>query len=499
MSCGGRCGEFDLLRIQMSDDKIGKKPGIVMIVVDTLRADFLGCYGYHEPITENIDRLAAGGARFTRAWSASNFTAPAFASLFTSLYPTHHGVYDFNIKKLPESPLMRIVKNAGYMRKAVVDFGFFKSYLGESFDHMESLTDLGPNWSTEGPVLETERAVDWLKENSRAPFFLFLHLSPPHTPYRFPDEFYTILRASQSCSDGMERLRAHEILGSLLPTPEDGKISDDQIDRFNRCSPLLGDVDVGEDLVAIIKNLYRMEVKVVDEMIGRVMRTLEDIGILDDTIVSVSSDHGEEFWEHGGFSHGASAMHNEVIRTPWVVSCPSVICSTAEINSNVSHTNILPTLMDLAGIDLPVSARRKSVRGLIETQGDGGEEARSKGRTVYCETATRISVMDGEMKLIAPNERARYRGTKEKLKYRMSLAKKRLKGSGGEQVELYDLGDDPGERKNIADSNPDVVKRLKGLIDEYHASDDTTLGAGEDLTPEEEERIKKELEGLGYY
>lgn len=483
----------------MPDQNIMKKPGIVMIVVDTLRADFLGCYGYHEPITEKIDTLAAGGARFARTWSASNFTAPAFASLFTSLYPTHHGVYDFKIKKLPESPLMRFVKNAGYTRKAVVDFGFFKSYLGESFDHMESLTDLGPNWSTEGPVLETERTVEWLEENGREPFFLFLHLSPPHTPYRFPDEFYAILRASQSCSDGMERLRSHDVLGSLLPEPRDGRISDDQIDRFNRCAPMLNDVVVNEDHVAIIKNLYRMEVKVVDEMVGRVVKALERIGILDDTIVSMSSDHGEEFWEHGGFSHGASAMHNEVIRTPWVVRYPSVIRSPVEINSNVSHTNILPTLMDLAGIDLPDSARRKSVRGLIETPNGGGESAFSRGGPVYCETATRISVIEGDMKLIAPNDNARYRGAKEKLRYRLSLAKKRLKGAGGEKVELYDLGKDPGERSNIAEANPDAVKRLKGLIDAYHASDDTSLGAGKDLTPEEEARIKKELEGLGYY
>ncbi len=477
-----------------------KKPGIVMIVVDTLRADFLSCYGYHEPLSEKIDGLAGRGARFAKTYSASNFTAPAFASLFTSLYPTHHGIYDFNIKKLPESPLMRLVKDSGYTRKAVVDFGFFKSYLGESFDDMESLTDLGPNWSTEGPVLETQRAVEWLEQNHDRPFFLFLHISPPHTPYRFPEEFYAVLLASQHCSDGMEKLRSHEVLGALLPVPEEGKIPDDQIDKFNRCAPLINGVDVDEESVAIIKNIYRMEVRVVDEMVGRVLKQLDKLGISNDTIVSVSSDHGEELWEHGGFSHGASAMHDEVIRTPWIVSYPSVIRSPVEIKANVSHTNILPTLMDLAGIDLPAVTKTKSVRGLIEVGGvDDKDGAFLPGRPVYCETATRISVVEGDIKLIAPNNRARYLGAREKLRYRLSRAKQRLKGSSGEQIELYDLAKDPGEQTNIAGANRDTVKRLLALIEEYHSSDETSLGAGEDLTPEEEEQIKKELKGLGYY
>jgi arylsulfatase A-like enzyme len=477
---------------------MGNKPSIIMIVVDTLRADFLSCYGHSEPLTEQIDRLALGGARFEKVFSASNFTAPAFASLFTSLYPTHHGVYDFNIKRLPESPLMRAVGDAGYTRQAIVDFGFFKSYLGASFDHMESLTDLGPNWSTEGPVLETERAVEWIERHYDSPFFLFFHISPPHTPYRFPEEYAGILSASQHCADGMARLRGHDVLGTLLPVPEGGRIADDKIDAFNRCAPLIAGMDVDDEYIDIIKRIYRMEVKVVDDMIGRVLKGLAGLGIEGETIVSVSSDHGEEFWEHGGFSHGDSAMHNEVIRTPWIVSCPDLIGGGIEIDRNVSHTNILPTLMDLAGIDIPSAAQRKSVRRLIDAGGDTTGHVLTN-KPVYCETMSRISVIEGDFKLIAPNERARYRGTRERLKYRLSRAKKRLSGTGSADVELFDLRNDPGETVNIAAHNPDTVKRLSSLIDAYHSSDDTAFGSGDDLSPEEEERIKKELEGLGYY
>ena len=87
-----------------------KKPNIILIVVDTLRADYLHCYGYKDELTPNIDDIARSGARFENVYSASNFTAPAFASLFTALYPAQHGVYDFRIESLPASPFLEVLK-----------------------------------------------------------------------------------------------------------------------------------------------------------------------------------------------------------------------------------------------------------------------------------------------------------------------------------------------------------------------------------------------------
>jgi len=155
-------------------------------------------------LTANIDRLATRGVRFESAYSASNFTAPAVASLFTSLYPAAHGVYDFRIRKLPPARLMEIAARNGCFRKAVVDFGFFKSYLGRSFDDMESLTTRS-ELVHRGSFVETRRAVDWVSKHKDESFFLFLHISPTHAPYRFPRDWYERIAGDAASGPGSTR------------------------------------------------------------------------------------------------------------------------------------------------------------------------------------------------------------------------------------------------------------------------------------------------------
>jgi arylsulfatase A-like enzyme len=235
-----------------------------------------------------------------------------------------------------------------------------------------------------------------------------------------------------------------------------------------------------------------MEVEVVDEMIERLVTGLKNEKILDDTILSVTSDHGEELWEHGSFSHGASAMYNEVIRTPWILNRP---IGGGRIDANVSHTNVLPTVLDLAGIEVADEFRSKSVKRLIGQTEEPGDTPSA----VYCETAQLVSVVSGEFKLIAPNKRTRFRSAKERLRYKVSRARRRLGGMADRPVELYNLRFDPGEKTNIASSEKETVARLTKLIDAYCAGERVTFGEGQNLTEAEEERIRKELEGLGYY
>ncbi|UCG51571.1 MAG: sulfatase [Candidatus Latescibacterota bacterium] len=474
-------------------------PNILLLVIDTLRADYLGCYGCPDQLSENIDQIAHSSILFESAYSASNFTAPAFASLFTSLYPAQHGVYDFKIKALPPSPLLELLKSHGYYRKAVVDFGFFKSYLGESFDDMESLTDLTVNWSTEGPLVETQRAIEWLEQHHTEPFFLFLHLSPPHTPYRFPKGYYENMMRSDLFAENAAEFRSHETLGPLFPEPVDDRIPTEQIDRYNQCSRELGRIAVDGNHASFVKYLYSVEVKVVDDLVGAVVNTLRTLGVLDNTIVSLSSDHGEELWDHGSFSHGASAMYNEVIRTPWILSVPGQDETAGVVDENVSHVNILPTIIDLAGIEMPDEYLGRSVRGHVEaSKGLSGADEKPLP-PVYCETARLISVVDGDYKLITPNQRTSFRSRKERIRYRLGRIKQRFTGSERRALELYDLRADPGEKRNLAKERRAVAECLLSLIRDYHAGRGPAIEAARDLTKEEEDRIKKELEGLGYH
>ena len=474
-------------------------PRIILVVVDTLRADYLGCYGDREKLTPNIDRLASLGVRFENAYSASNFTAPAVASLFTALYPVSHGVYDFRIKKLPPLRLMELVAQNGCVRKAVVDFGFFKSYLGRSFDDMESLTDLAPNWSTEGPVFETRRAVEWIASHKDEPFFLFLHISPPHAPYRFPGKYYEQITTGEKWRRTTELLRNHAVLGGLFPVPEGDRIPDGEIERFNRSARAIERLEVQDDGIGAVRDLYRMEVRVVDEMIGVLVGELERLGILEQTVLSVSSDHGEELWDHGSFGHGALAMHNEVIRTPWILCCPDRIPPAVVVETCVSQTNVLPTLLDLAGIDLSGVPAARSVKPLFAHPAPG---ASAKGRgdspTVFSDTERWISVVHGGFKLIAPSKRRRFPTRAAKLRHALRRTKMMLAGNDRRGIELFDLRTDPGERKNLAGRQKKAVSALMVLVDGYYKTAELASVGGTDLSAAEEARIRKELDGLGY-
>jgi arylsulfatase A-like enzyme len=477
-----------------------KTPRIILVVVDTLRADFLGCYGGGGGLTPAIDALSARGARFENAYSASNFTAPAVASLFTSLYPARHGIYDFRIKRLPPSRLMAIAKRHGCVRKAVVDFGFFKSFLGASFDDMESLRDFTVNWSTEGPEIETRRAIEWVGAHRDEPFFLYFHISPPHTPYRFPSRYYDMVMNSEAWDGKAAALRAHDTLGTLLPDVEGDRIPDREIERFARAAPRIAGLKIPDDLAEIVRDLYRMEVRVVDDLVGRMVAELDRLGIFEQTILSLSSDHGEELWDHGSFGHGASAMHNEVIRTPWILTCPERISPRVGVESNVSHTNILPTILDVAGLELDQDLRSKSVAGLVGQPAISADGSRGRGGTpVYCDTARWISVVRGDYKLIAPSTRSRFRSRAEKLRYRLSRVKRSFEGKAKHDVALYELRSDPGERHNLAGREKGLAASLRGLAGAYYReAGPISLPGEQGMSRTEEEEIKKELEGLGY-
>jgi len=467
------------------------KRNILMIVVDTLRADYLGCYGPNGAGTPRIDQAAARGIRFERVFSTSDFTAPAFASMFTSVYPWQHGVYDFAIKTLPASPYLEALARNGYSRKAVVDFGFFKNYLKKSFDDMDALVDLGANWSTEAPILEIRRTLDWIRDQREKPFFCFLHISPPHTPYRFPSGFYAELVDEPEFANGIEAFRKHALAGPLFPEPTGGRVPEEAIERFNLAYRRINQVTLEEPMRAFVRYLYGSEVRLVDQLVGTLIDGLDNLSLLDSTLVSLSSDHGEQLWEHGGYGHGISALYNEVIRTPWVLFGAGVPAAT--VSAVVSHTSLLPTLVDLAGIDMPPEAQAKSARSLID-----GVESPAPGLVAFTETKRHIAATGTRHKLITRNRRRGSLAASERVRYLASRIRRRLQPLEA-RCELYDLIDDPAEAANIAGRRRDVVERLEREIGSLHRRPVERVEGWEALTADEEARIKRELEGLGYY
>jgi len=160
---------------------------LLVIAVDTLRPDHLGCYGYERATSPAIDRLAASADRFISCWSASNFTAPAFTSLFTGLYPNHHRVFDFRAK-VHGSAVFDVLKAANVKTGGVVTFRFFQHLLGDIWGPLEAVTDTrSGDYAKDLPQAVTDGAVEWLHARDPArPFALFVHYDGPHMPYRLP-------------------------------------------------------------------------------------------------------------------------------------------------------------------------------------------------------------------------------------------------------------------------------------------------------------------------
>jgi arylsulfatase A-like enzyme len=363
---------------------------------------------------------------------------------------------------------------------------------------MESLTDLAPNWSTEGPFVEAGRGVEWISQHRDESFFLFLHISPTHAPYRFPRSWYERVIGDAALRPRIDALRRHAALGGFLPVPEGDRIPEREIARFSQSARYAQEGRVEDELIALIRELYRWEVRVADEAVGMIVAELERLGIFGETVVSVSSDHGEELWDRGSFGHGVDAMHNEVIRTPWILTCPGRIGAGTVVAEDVSQTNVLPTVLDTAGVDIGGVPSSGSVKRLAARDAAAGEELAYEARPVFSDTSRWISVVRAPFKLIAPSRRTRFPTRGERLRHVCRRAKLRWTGRAGAGGLLYDLGRDPGERDNIARRERARTRDLLSAADRYYRTAQAEWPGTGDLTAAEEEQVKRELDRLGY-
>src|SRR5216683_1085976 len=306
-------------------------PNVVVITIDTLRADHLGCYGYKQIRTPNIDALAADATRFERAYTAVPVTLPSHTVMFTGTYPMLSGMHDFAANKLnPTQPtLASVLKEHGYATAAVIGSAVLDSRFGlnRGFDFYYDHFDF--NRLQESNLEEMERpgnvvadlALDWLGKNYHSKFFLWMHLYDPHFPYRPPAPF------SEQYKD----------------RPYDGEIA-------------FADAQVGR-LIAFLKakDLYR------------------------NTLIVLSGDHGESLGEHGEKTHGFF-IYNATLHIPVIIHLPQTTSSLKTISGVVSLVDLTPTVLQTLKVDLPAQVQGRSLLPLMTAKTE--EESRS----VYAET-----------------------------------------------------------------------------------------------------------------
>ncbi len=303
---------------------------VVVITIDTLRADHLGCYGYKQIHTPNIDALAADGVRFERAYTPVPVTLPAHTAIFTGSYPMLSGIHDFSANKLnPQQPtLASVLKEHGYNTAAVIGSAVLDSRFGlnHGFDFYYDHFDF--NRLLETNLDEMERpgnvvadvALDWLDKNYQKKFFLWMHLYDPHYPYRPPAPY------SQD-------------YGSR---PYDGEIA------------------------------------FADAQVGRLLRFLIEKGLYQSTLIVLSGDHGESLGEHGEKTHGFF-IYNATLQVPLIFRLPQGKL-TKQISAQVSLTDIMPTVLQILKVDTPSQVQGRNLLPLMD-----GKKSNESG-SLYAET-----------------------------------------------------------------------------------------------------------------
>lgn len=303
---------------------------VVLITIDTLRADHVGCYGYKRVKTPNIDSLAADGARFERAFSVVPVTLPSHTTMLTGTYPMLSGMHDFSGNKLsPQQPtLASVLKDAGYATGAVVGSAVLDSRFGLNrgfdfyYDHFDfSRLDEANLDEMERPGnVVADVALDWLGKNVQKKFFLWMHVYDPHFPYRPPEPY------------------ARE----YADHPYDGEIA------------------------------------FADEQVGRLVRFLKDKGLYRNTLIVLSGDHGESLGEHGEKTHGFF-IYNATMRVPLIIRLPGSTAART-VADPVSLVDLMPTVLAALGMEIPSPVQGKNLLGVIlEDKGD-------HNRNLYGET-----------------------------------------------------------------------------------------------------------------
>jgi len=312
------------------------RPNLVVVSLDTLRARNVGTYGYARETTPFLDRFAERGTLFETAITTSVTTGPSHMSIFTGLYPVNHGMRAGNEPKTDGvGTLPTYLRGVGFDTAAFTENGFIirKFGFGQGFDKYSE--NRGSRRRAPGEARVTfPQAERWITERAREPFFAFIHTYEVHSPFR-PPKPYADLFAKDD-----------------LPGPE---LSEMRLQRDN----------------------YDREIRFVDDELRRLVSTLEELGLLERTIVVILSDHGEEFHEHGRYQHGG-AVFEETLRVPLIFVGPG-IRSGQRIETQVSLIDVLPTVLDLIGVD-----RSNDVDGvsLVSALSDGAEP---EARTLFAE------------------------------------------------------------------------------------------------------------------
>jgi arylsulfatase A-like enzyme len=415
---------------------------IVFMLIDTLRADHLGCYGYPKPTSPAIDHLASEGTLFESCFAPGIPTTPAHTTLYTGRHPiahnivAHGGAADLD-KKIPVLP--ELLQQAGMTTCAVDNLFDIKPWLARGYEFYVNPSHRHRMRLMVGCEEINARAIPWIRSHRTEPFFLFLHYWEPHTPYLPPRRYRRFYDGSDAFDPSIKTLEP------MHDTPFWALFGDTWFAK-------LGPVTDPEYIVS----LYDGEIRHVDDGVAAVLETLDREGLADDTLVVLTSDHGEVMVRNGIFfdHHG---LYEENIHVPLVMRWPGRIAAGVRRDLMATHLDLAPTLLDAVGAQpAPLMEGGSLLQGAAESAGGPSRE-----EVVCCESTwqSKWALRTRTHKLILAREPDHY---------------------GNPRRELYDLVADPGERRQIAEENPDLADAMERRLEEWITHRLAELGRTED-------------------
>jgi len=423
----GACGDGDSPVV---------RPNVLVLMMDTTRGDRVTVNGYDRPTTPRIQSYATDAVVFRNAWSPSGWTAPAHGSLFTGLRPENHGLVRGNREFLDAgiTTLAELFRDAGYRTACLTindtlspESGLLQGFLQQDLRFLDRSRPYP--WAPD----THEKALEWIDAAVRArePFFVFVNDMEPHLRYRPPLKYgtrFVIPGTPQSLVDRAWNLDATALYHHNL-----------------------GLAPVDPSLIRLMSDLYDAEIACLDDAVGNLLDRLRERGILDQTIVVITSDHGENIGEHGLLDHQFS-LHRTIRHVPLIVRYPPRFRAGRIVDEVVRLEDVPPTLLELAGIKVP--------SGL-----DGASLLRDLGgRVARATLGPRDALLDRIGPILAPGRKfTRFRaGVRAVFDGRYHF----LLYSDG-QEELYDVTADPLETRNLAllpERHGELLARLRALI-----------------------------------
>jgi len=400
--------------------RAARGPNVLLVSVDTLRADRLGAYGAALPTSPTIDRrLAAEGVLFERCYSQSPKTTPSHMTLLTSLYPPVHGVemWDGDSPGAVLSPRVRtlaqVLKNAGYATAAFTGGG-----------HVHRSRGFGHGFDVYKHGHQLERARRWLAAHRRRKFFLFFHTYQIHDPYLPPEDLVEKFGGGYRgrIRDAVARLRrgagggwegAQRIFWAAVDThdPRD---------------------------VEFVARLYDAGIRNMDETtMAPLLDELDALGLARDTLVVFLSDHGEAFAEHGVFLH--DDLYAETLHVPLILRFPGRLPAGVRRPERVGLVDVMPTILDLLGVPAPSAVEGRSLAAVA--RGTGAER---------------------EMPVVSD-----YSNTRGNRRYQSVRAEGLSYLVDGAREQLFATADDPGERRDVAAEQPAALAGMRERLDRW--------------------------------